>query len=328
MKTGRRSRGEILLLLVGLVLAAGVGELLVRAAVKAQSSKGGYSPVRGRRAWEPVNTAGYRDEEHTREKPAGVRRVVFVGDSFTYGAGVLLDDTYAKRTGRGLSSARRETWESIVLAVPGYDTEQEEALVEKEAFTYSPDLLVLGYVLNDAEARGAAEHRRAQEWAEAEALRTTPPWWRRSALLNLVAERLRAERENRRRIENHLNLYRDGAAGFRAAKRSLGNIAATCRERGVPFVVLLFPLFANPLDERYPFESIHRKVEAAARDAQALFVDTLPYYRDMDWHLLTVEGARDEHPNELAHRIAAQALLAALEGVPIPPQPRPPAPPL
>ena len=30
-----------------------------------------------------------------------------------------------------------------------------------------------------------------------------------------------------------------------------------------------------------------------------------------------VEGARDEHPNELAHRIAAQALLAALESLPL-----------
>ena len=61
--------------------------------------------------------------------------------------------------------------------------------------------------------------------------------------------------------------------------------------------------------------AVHQKVATVARSAGATVVDLLPYYRGMDWHLLVVEGALDEHPNELAHRIAAQALLAALEAV-------------
>jgi hypothetical protein len=286
----------------------------------APPEKGGYSPVRGRRSREPRNSAGYRDTEHAKEKPAGVRRAVFVGDSFTYGVGIELDDTYAKRAERGLSAARSEKWESIVLAVPGVDTEQEEVILENEGFGYSPDLVVLGYVLNDAEDPGAAEQRRARDWTEAEALKRTHPFWRRSALLSLVADRLHATVENRARIENHLALYRDGAPGFAAVKKSLNTMAARCRERGVPFIVVLFPLFANPLDDGYPFTSVHQKVGAVARSAGASLVDLLPYYRGMDWRLLVVEGALDEHPNELAHRIAAQALLAALESMPLPPR--------
>lgn len=119
-------------------------------AERAQPPKGGYSPVRGGRSHEPMNSAGYRDVEHPKEKPAGVRRAVFVGDSFTYGAGVLLDDTYPKRTERALSISRSEKWESIVMAVPGVGTAEEAKTIEDEAFAYSPDVLVLGYVLNDA----------------------------------------------------------------------------------------------------------------------------------------------------------------------------------
>ncbi len=323
----KRGLAEALLLLFGLTLGALALEGLAWVSERAQPQKGGYSPVRGRKSREPMNSSGYRDVEHAKEKPPGVRRAVFVGDSFTYGAGVLLDDTYPKRTERALSFSRSEKWESIVLAVPGIDTEDEAKIVENEAFAYSPDVLVLGYVLNDAEAPDAAERRRATDWTEAEALKRNPPLWRRSAFVRLVADRLHAARENRERSQNHLALYRDGAPGFRAVKKSIDAMATRCREKNVPFVVVLFPLFANPLDEDYPFASVHEKMAAVCRSAGVTCLDLLPYYQGMDWHLLVVEGAKDEHPNEIAHRIAAQALVSALESTPLSPMP-PPDPPL
>ena len=44
-------------------------------------------------------------------------------------------------------------------------------------------------------------------------------------------------------------------------------------------------------------------------------VDLLPYYRGLRSDLLVVDGTRDEHPNEIAHRIAAQTLEKALDDV-------------
>jgi hypothetical protein len=41
-------------------------------------------------------------------------------------------------------------------------------------------------------------------------------------------------------------------------------------------------------------------------------VDLLPAYRGLRSDLLIVD-AEDEHPNEVAHRIAAKAILPALE---------------
>ena len=88
-----------------------------------------------------------------------------------------------------------------------------------------------------------------------------------------------------------------------------------CRARGVPLVVAIFPLFGNPLDERYPFEQIHAKVADAAGRAGARVVDLLPAYRGLRWDLLVVDGVDDEHPNEIAHRIAAGVLLRELDSV-------------
>lgn len=307
--------GELALLVLSLTVFSLVGEAGARVIEESRLSKDGYSPVRGHRSHEPINAAGYRDFEHTIEKPAGVHRALFLGDSFTYGVGIPFDDTYPERTERALSRSRGERWESVVMAVPGIGSEQEAVIAETEGLKYSPDLVVMGYVLNDAEDPGSAEERRGQEWREAEAEKAMPAFWRRSALLRLIEGRLRATRENRRRVENHLALYRDGASGFEGVKRSIERISRLCRERRIPFVVAIFPLFANPLDERYPFASIHEKVSALCRKTGVSFVDLLPYYRGMDWRLLVVEGARDEHPNELAQRIAAQALLPIVESV-------------
>jgi hypothetical protein len=50
-------------------------------------------------------------------------------------------------------------------------------------------------------------------------------------------------------------------------------------------------------------------------------VDLLPAYRGLRWEILVADGAADEHPNEVAHRIAAQTLLRALDEV-LPPAAR------
>jgi hypothetical protein len=192
---------------------------------------------------------------------------------------------------------------------------QEAARLASEGLAYAPDVVVLGYVLNDSEDGNAAEARRAADW-QADRLQGPPPkagLLDRSALYRFVGARLFATRENRRRVEGFRSMYAPDYPGWIAAQKALKAMGGLCRERGVPFVVLIFPLFGNPLDEGYPFVEAHALVARAAADAGAMVVDLLPYYRGLRWELLVVNGAADEHPNEIAHRIAAQTLLKALD---------------
>jgi len=310
-----RRFAEVALLLCATAVG-GLGlEGAVRLGVPPPLRHHGYPIVRGGASFRPENSAGYRDVEHPKKKPKGVHRAVFVGDSFTYGAGVLFDDTYAQRVARSMTADRGEPWEAVVLAVPGIATPREAEIVRNEAFEYEPDLLFVGYVLNDAEIPGAGEQKRAEEWLQGMSdAEGRPAFWRRSALLSLIADRLRATRENRERIENYLAIYRDDSPGYQAVVKGLTEIAALAREHQVPLIVAVFPLFGNPLDHTYPFESIHRKLEALCRPLGVIYVDLLPYYRGLDWKLLVVEGGADEHPNEVAHRIAAEALLRVVDG--------------
>jgi hypothetical protein len=201
------------------------------------------------------------------------------------------------------------------MAESGLNAVQEASRLDSEGFAYGPDVVVVGYVLNDSEDETAAEARRAEDWVQERTRPRTPTVLERSALVRLVRTRLWATVENRRRIEGFRSMYADDYAGWAAARRALKAMGGMCRERGVPLVVAVFPLFGNPLDDAYPFADVHAKVAQAAGEAGAKVVDLLPRYRGLDWRLLVVNGADDEHPNEIAHRIAAQAIARAIDDV-------------
>ena len=310
----RARRAELLLLAGSVVVFIGFAEAAVRLLRADRPAPTGYAPVNtNRRAMRPQNSHAYRDRERAPGKPAGVHRVVSLGDSFAWGASVEFEDAYPQRLERGLARRRGEPWEVVSLALPGMNTVDQAAQLAGEGFDYAPDAVLLGYVLNDSEDSQAAETRRAEDWVRAREAR--PRWYDRSALFRLVGARLHATAENRRRIAGYRSMYAADAPGWIASRDALHRMGALCRERGVPFVVAVFPLFGNPLDEGYPFAEVHATVAAAASAAGARVVDLLPVYRGLRSDLLVVDGADDEHPNEIAHRLAAGAMLKVLDEV-------------
>jgi hypothetical protein len=319
-------RGEIALLLFGVLAALVLGELLARAFGRVEVGSSGYPFVDTRSRWsKPTNSRGYRDDEHAQAKPGGVRRLVCLGDSFAWGAGMEYDDAFPKRLERALARRRGERWEAVNLALPGMNTVEQAAQLREEGLLYSPDVVVLGYVLNDAEDENSIEARRARDWEERRRAKRArrEGLLERSALYRLVRSRLEATLENRRRIASYHAMYAPDYSGWKAAQQALEDMSRACRERSVPFVVAIFPLFGNPLGGAYPFADLHGKVAQAATQAGARAVDLLPAYRGLRWELLTVNGPADEHPNEIAHRIAANEIIKALEEVLPPPKAAP-----
>ena len=307
-------RAEALLAVLSLTAFLAAAEALSRAFGLGSPQPSGYAPVNTNlEANRRLNSHGYRDLERRVQKLAGVRRVLALGDSFAWGIGVELEDAWPQRLERGLGRLRGEPWEVVSLAKPGLNTVDHLALLETEGFSYGPDAVLLGYVLNDSEDASSAEARRAAEWSTAR----YPPalLWDRSALYRFVGTRLHATSQNRRRIAGFRSMYEDAAPGWIATRKALKTMGALCRERGVPLVVAIFPLLGNRLDARYPFDALHASVSQAAAEAGAKVVDLLPAYRGLRWELLVVDGAADEHPNEIGHRIAARVLLRELSDV-------------
>jgi hypothetical protein len=320
-------RAELMLLLGSVLIFLAAAEITVRLFGLADPRPSGYAPVNTRRrGMAPTNALGYRDLERAPAKPPGVKRILSLGDSFAWGAGIEFDDTYARRLERHLERRRGEDFEVVQLALPGMTTVDQASQLVQEGLAYGPDLVLLGYVLNDSEEPEAAEARRAREWEEEREEKRQPSRLDRSALFRLVSTRIWATTENRRRIAGYRSMYRPEASGWQAAQKALKLMGGLCTERGIPFVVAIFPLFGQPLDASYPFAEIHAQVAQAAAAGGARVVDLLPAYRGLRFELLVVDGAADEHPNEIAHRIAAGVILKAIEDVLPPPPPRGSAP--
>lgn len=92
-----------------------------------------------------INSVGLRDAEHPLERPPGVYRIVALGDSFAYGAGVDYGERFSE-----LLEAEHPPVEVINFGFSAYSPDQELRLLERDAIGYSPDLvLVVVFLGND-----------------------------------------------------------------------------------------------------------------------------------------------------------------------------------
>jgi GDSL-like lipase/acylhydrolase family protein len=104
-----------------------------------------------------INSFGFRDEEHERKKPNGTIRVLCLGDSFTFGWGVKVEETFLKRLERTLQVRSGRPVEVINAGVPGWGLAQYDRYLKRDGLEYSPDIIVIAYFADDLDGpRGAS----------------------------------------------------------------------------------------------------------------------------------------------------------------------------
>lgn len=90
-----------------------------------------------------ISDQGFRDR-HFDEKDDFTYRILCVGDSFTLGTGVALDETYAKVLERLLAQQNlTKRLEVINGGTSGYTIWQELIMLEERGFTLEPDMVIL-----------------------------------------------------------------------------------------------------------------------------------------------------------------------------------------
>lgn len=96
-----------------------------------------------------TNNKGFRSTVNVDyAKPAGIKRVLGLGDSHTQGYEVHQEATFSAVLERYLAH-RGIKAEVLNAGVSGYSTAEALALLENEGYKYSPDLVVLGFYAND-----------------------------------------------------------------------------------------------------------------------------------------------------------------------------------
>jgi lysophospholipase L1-like esterase len=99
-----------------------------------------------------TNALGLRGPEPGLREPGGLR-ILFVGDSVVFGHELRSSDTLTVRLEEVLRSSMRRPVEVINAGVPGYSTFQEVIVIRRLAAVLEPDLVLLGFCLNDVTER-------------------------------------------------------------------------------------------------------------------------------------------------------------------------------
>src|SRR6185369_1916919 len=98
-----------------------------------------------------TNALGFRDARLPGPKPAGVRRVVVLGDSFTQGYGVEEPASYPRRLEAGLARAGAGDVQVVNLGVPGTSPRDYIGHLADPGLAYAPDLVLIGVMGNDVQ---------------------------------------------------------------------------------------------------------------------------------------------------------------------------------
>jgi lysophospholipase L1-like esterase len=98
-----------------------------------------------------TNGDGMRESrDYPRERTPGVLRIVGIGDSGMFGWSCEQDEDYLAVLEKNLNASSSVTRAEVLnLGTPGYNTAQEVALLKKDGLPYRPDIVVLGWSVND-----------------------------------------------------------------------------------------------------------------------------------------------------------------------------------
>lgn len=260
----------------------------------------------------PHRFATLQDYPHPVPKAPQTFRIAVVGDSFTFGPKLQFDDTFPKRLERILSMNPGPLKAEVLnLGVSGYGTADETRVV-KDAIDRQSDLVILEITLNDPEPQtlrprqgnarrfGPLEISKQHNWLLY--------YWKS---LGYVAQRIRAHSTHRRYRDYFFNLF-ENPATWEPFKASLQEIARLGKEHQTKIAAVLFPLMSFGFDDNYPFFPLHRKVAALMEELEIPTLDLFDTYRGIPPERLQVVPVGDPHPNEIAHRLAAEKLYVWL----------------
>lgn len=254
-----------------------------------------------------INADGFRGDDFDVE--SGRRRVLFVGDSYTFGWGVEQEEVLTRAVERALARPPFELEvDAFNLGVPGYNTVQEFHLLNQVLDRFSPDLVVLCYVMNDAQPQQNVHERPSIRY------QYVSSW-----LFAFIKEQINGHfYEGRPVLHTGINVpdkdflaaVEENQPKWLAGRRAFADMVALSRSRDIPFMVVIFPSYNWAFDARYPFRRIHAEVGGWADELGVTSLDLLPYLETRDAAAYRVEG--DGHPNARAFEEAARVLAPVI----------------
>ncbi len=243
---------------------------------------GGYSRI---------NPQGIRDDRPVGPKQPGEKRLLILGDSVTFGAGMRTEQTYPYLLERQLASTNRP-WRVLNGGVTAYDPSQEADWLEEFGWPLQPDILAVAFCRNDLCPSNRAE------WQDQLPSGSVSRWLAEHSIAYFHLQRSLVRLKHRIVTGNANPAAAPGRSqlieGWPLVEQSYRRIAARAKDRGVPTVMLIFPTLDTL---RGNDDGLTVKLQQLAAELNWSVIDLAPAF-----------GSADESqflPNDPVHPSAA-----------------------
>lgn len=263
----------------------------------------------------------------------GAYSVLAIGDSFTYGLGVKVVDSWPYRLNQLLSKSRNE---KVVVSNVAKVGRHVMEILEGQYVPFSeppPDLCVYGFCLNDPLWMPAAGADRANplgpmkkdakmetediddfinvRTANLKQMRIESSFGglrKRLRTLDVAFRAWESRQIQNRTLQFYLDLYDPvkNAKGLETTWNAIQRMSDHQKNAGKRFLLVVFPMFIDT-DGNYPLQRCHDAVVQAMKTRGIEVLDLLSTYRKTPAKELWVHPL-DRHPNDVAHRMAAEAI--------------------
>lgn len=302
-----------------------------------------------------TNSRGLRGKrEYAIPAPPGVRRIVALGDSFTWGFGVNDDEVYTEHLSRNLPAT-----EVVNLGVSGFDLRSELTYLQDEGMRYQPQAVLLAVCQNDICWHRPVVAQPAPSLAAAAGPTMRPPrnafqrlkagLFEHCRLYALVIEAINSRKELalaavRIGLKDELGGFELLDYSLRPALRNppermqrawsqfgpdLLAIRDYLRERDVTLVLTLIPArqtldranfmrsiaYTKYADSDFDLDEPYRRIERFAREHGIAVCNPLEVFRERIADGEELYLPNDMHFGPAGHRLFAEQIAAALESL-------------
>lgn len=258
-----------------------------------------------------INGFGFRDKNYNLNK-GDKKRVIFVGDSLTYGWFINLHETYHKQLEELLHSKNYDV-DVMGMGIVGYNTVQEYHLIKEKVLKFNPDIIVLQICPNDfRRTLGIKKETKGNNYILIPYRDVAIPYiLGKSSITHFLMRRSHLYKFINMKLEMLiLKWNKDYTAkdyflmGEEKSFRYLKKIKNFLDEQGIKFCAVIFP--NKKTRETYRHASLHQRIHRTLTNLQVPYIDL---YRDFN-----ITGPADiwvdkSHPNGKGNLIAAKALL-------------------
>lgn len=282
-----------------------------------------------------INARGFREREFRLQEPAEKQRLLCLGDSFTFGTGVGVEDTWPRQLER-LCAADGIALQALNLGVYRYNALQQEALLRRalEGGLEASGVLWCFYV-NDASGHGFEEadpSERCWETSLIQRLGLTSGTWERgteangrmaatmglrrtSALADYLCFSLHEALHCRVQRRNYLNDWRPDGPGLDQIADCVERVRDLCAEHGLELTLCMYPALLGTFDEQHPYHAVHEALAELSRERGVPYLDLREPLAGLPPEELWAH-THDRHPNGACNARVARFLAEALPGSP------------